>query len=99
MVIIIQYFVLFNKKKGRNQYHLRHRKRYRIWSQNPTSFTILLTTTFTISLTITFPMLPTSEFSIGDRLDAIFGLTNPQVDKAKEFLNYMIMFIEALHKL
>ena len=42
---------------------------------------------------------PTSEFSIGDRLAAIFGLTTPQVDKTKEFFNYMIMFIEALYKL
>ena len=84
------------KKKGRNRYHLRHRKRYRIWSQNPTSFTISLTTTFMTSLTITFP---TSEFSIGDILAAIFGLTSPQVDITKEFFNYMIMFIEALCKL
>ena len=42
---------------------------------------------------------PKSEFSIGDRLAAIFGLTSHQVDKTKEFFNYMIMFIEALHKL
>ena len=41
----------------------------------------------------------TSEFSIGDRLAAIFGLTSPQVDKTKEFFNYIIMFIEALYKL
>ena len=62
--------------------------------------TTTITTTFTISLTITFPMLfPTSEFSIGDRLVAIFELTSPQVDKTKEFFNYMIMFIEALYKL